>query len=170
MRPIFLLLFFLLIFPHAVRGDDAVRMKKPKIRLAAPTISAFDLTGQEFRLEKHRGKVILLNFWATWCVPCRKEMPLLNELQKKFGRDRFLVIGIAVDRNLRSVKKTLEKHQIQFGIIMDSEEAISKKYEVDMLPVTYLIGKDGKFTGKFTGERDWINPNIMDLIEKELEK
>ena len=155
---------------EAIYAEDSVRMIHPETKVHAPGIDSLTVNGDKFIFSEIKGQVILLNFWATWCIPCRKELPSLEKLQAKFQDKRFSVIGIAVDKNRKAVMSILKKGDIRFLNILDPDEIISQKYEINMLPTTYLIGKDGKFIGKFIGERNWDDNSFKDLIQRELDK
>jgi len=110
-----------------------------------------DFEGQEFSLQEVLGKkVILLNFWATWCPPCREEVPLLNELQKRFDKEKFVVLGLMEDDSdrLEDYQKAYnhftEKIPIHFPVYVDEESRVANQFGTFLLPESYLIGLDGR--------------------------
>ena len=114
----------------------------------------------KFRLEDYQGKVVLLNFWATWCPPCRAEIPDLVKLQQSFGRDKVAVIGVSVDANgtqeqIRELLgKFVRKYKINYQIVLDSEQRLAQQYGANQfIPTTFLIDQQGKIRQTYNGAR-----------------
>jgi len=152
---------------HAVVAPWEIEqiMDKP-----APDFSLTALDGKKNSLRELNGKTVLINFWATWCGPCREEMPSLNELAKSF-KDRGLeVIGISIDNSDTIIKAFLQEVPVHFPIIRDKELATAVRYKVFAYPTTFLLSPDGIVKEKFIGERDWMAKETKELIEKYLEK
>lgn len=136
----------------------------------APDFSLPGVTEEEIKLSDYKGKIILLNFWATFCVPCRLEMPSLQALSKKYHNENVEIIAISVDHGReKSVKKWIAKNNLDFPIALEGQEA-GKVYEVSALPVTFIIGKQGQLIGRILGEREWNNEETTQLIESLLAK
>ena len=125
---------------------------------AAPTASWTTTAGQPLTLESLRGKVVLVDFWATWCKPCIKSMPELEAIYKDYQKLGLEVVGVSVDQGDdrdKKVKKFLEKKPIAYPIVIDNEEASSwEAFHVVALPTVYLIGRDGQITERWTGVVD----------------
>ena len=132
----------------------------------APNFSLKDLNGKEVSLVDLRGKVILLNFWATWCPPCINEIPKLNELKKRYAEKNFEILGVSTDGSLSTVRKFLKKHPIAYTVLHDRGIKASRKYNVFSLPTTFLIDKNGKIVEKFLGEYNWTSPEIRKKIDE----
>tara|TARA_B110000967_G_scaffold18975_1_gene17768 strand:+ start:402 stop:962 length:561 start_codon:yes stop_codon:yes gene_type:complete len=132
------------------------------------SISFFNSEGAEFFLSDFKGKVLLVNLWATWCAPCRIEMPSLDRLQKILGDDNFQVIAIAVEKT--DISKIIEFYQeanIQNLIIYHDKSTKSGLYaKATGLPFTLLIGRDGKEEGRRDGPWEWDSPEILSIIKK----
>jgi thiol-disulfide isomerase/thioredoxin len=147
---------------------------RPKVRVEAPPFTLASLGGGERSLEDFEGKVILLNFWATHCEPCREEMPILlnfwathcepcreempamERLWKELKDRGLVIIAVAGDRGFWSksrVEKFIKTLGVTFPVLLDPRGDVRRTYEVAVLPTSYLIGKDGKFLGKVVGER-----------------
>lgn len=155
-----------LSFAGAVRAGDfeeeasAFGMVIPKERKAAPDFTLNDMEGGSHSLRDYKGKVVFLHFWATWCGPCRKEMPMLNDLRSDLEEKGLKVIGVAVDRGSakwtgKMVGKYIRKNGVAIDIWLDHDNDVRKVYDVSMLPTTYIIGRDGRFIGKIIGGRQW---------------
>jgi len=128
----------------------------PKARKPAPDFSLPKLGGGRTSLSEARGKLVLLHFWATWCVPCRHEMPLLHHMEQGLDAAKFRMICINVDRgDSDDVRKFIDTVSPQFHTLLDPEGSVRNRYAVRGLPTTYLIGSDGKIIGRIVGERDW---------------
>jgi thiol-disulfide isomerase/thioredoxin len=133
----------------------------------APTFSLQDLTGKPLNLADYKGKVVLLNFWASWCGPCRSEIPKLVELQHTYGRQGFQVIGVAVDDSTRSVKKFYEDYMVNYPVAMCDSRVRSLYGGLRGLPTTLLIGRDGRIRSRIAGAPrnfDWFDQSVQRLL------
>ncbi len=100
--------------------------------------------GRNVRLSELRGDVVMINFWASWCGPCRQEMPKLDELHEKYKDMGFTVLGINVEQDNSKAKEMLEKSPVNFPILYDTLSEVTEKYNVDSMPMTLLLDADGK--------------------------
>ncbi|BCB95138.1 thiol:disulfide interchange protein [Dissulfurispira thermophila] len=133
----------------------------------APDFALNDITGKKVKLSEFRGRVILLNFWATWCGPCKAEMPSLNNLYNEFKDKGFVVLAVSVDTSEKSVKSFIKDNKLSFPVLMDKNKAVSfDDYGVLGLPTTFLIDKNGGIVEKIMGEREWDSPQIKERILK----
>ena len=138
----------------------------PKQRLEAPAFQLQDLNGNDVSLEIYRDKVVLVHFWATFCIPCLAEMPALESLWQEYGREGLVILGIAGDRgNTEIVREFAEKTGVSFPVVHDSDGRVRNQYEVAALPTTYLVGRDGKISGRAVGTRSWDEPGGREVIE-----
>jgi peroxiredoxin len=113
-----------------------------------------DLRGHAIDLDSLRGKVVLLNFWATWCAPCQTEMPAFSAWQRTYGPRGFRVIGISMDDDRDAARMLVEKLKIDYPVAMGDAKLGEQYGEVLGLPKTFLIGRDGKVLAEFQGETD----------------
>jgi len=113
------------------------------IKGKAPNFTLKSYTGSNQKLSEFRGKVVLLNFWASWCGPCRQEMPLLNSLHKKYKKLGFAVMGINVEEDSRKAKQIVKEVGIKFPILFDTENKVSDLYDVSAMPSTIIIDRSG---------------------------
>ncbi len=152
---------------------DALRtgdMKKLSLHSAPQAISALPFlteTGGTATLQDYKGKVVLLNFWATWCAPCRKEMPMLSELQTTLGGDDFEVVTLATGRNSAD---GIAKFFNEIGVsnlpqFMDERQAIAREMGILGLPVTVLIDRDGNEIGRLMGDADWSSDSAVSILK-----
>ncbi|MFQ5589443.1 MAG: TlpA disulfide reductase family protein, partial [Nitrospiria bacterium] len=101
------------------------------------------LNGEDIALTHYRGKVVLLNFWASWCAPCREELPELDRLHRHFQPKGFEVVGINIDKKRKNALKYAEKLDLSFQILLDPEAQVIERYPGRAMPISYLIGQDG---------------------------
>jgi len=133
--------------------------------IMAPDFSLPGANEQEIKLSDYRGKIVLLNFWATFCAPCRMEMPSLQAISVKYQNDDVVVIAVSVDSGReKAVKKWIKKMKLEFPIALEGNAA-GNTYEVSALPVTFIIGKNGQLIGRILGEREWDNKETHQFID-----
>ena len=111
---------------------------------AAPNFTLKANSGKNIKLSESRGEVVLLNFWASWCGPCRQEMPLLDSLHKKYKDFGFKVMGVNVEEDSKEAIKILKQIKVSFPVLFDTSNKVSELYHVSAMPSTVLIDRDGK--------------------------
>jgi peroxiredoxin len=110
----------------------------------APDFTLRTGSGPNLRLSEQRGKVVLLNFWATWCGPCREEMPHLNRLHEKYKASGFTLLGVNIDDDSRAALALATKLGVGFPVLLDADKSTSRLYDLGAMPSTVLIDRDGK--------------------------
>lgn len=143
-----------------------INVEKPSVRVEAPAFTLAGVGGKTVSLKDYKGKVVLLNFWASWCAPCREEAPALEKLWSDYKARDFVVIAIAADRRPETARRFVSKLGLSFPALFDPEGTVRKLYEVTALPTTYLIGKDGKISGRVLGAAKWDGASSRKLIEE----
>ena len=128
---------------------------EPVKRTLAPDFLLKDLDGNTIRLRDLRGKVVLLNFWATWCPSCRFEMPSMEALHKEFSSQGLAVLAVALRESADDVQSFYKEHHLSFTALLDHNGDASELYQTWSLPTTFLINKRGYIVGKVIGYRDW---------------
>lgn len=150
---------------------DLFREQVPRLDSPAPNFRLVALTGQTLELEQFRGNVILLNFWATWCKPCRLEMPSMERLYQEFKAQGFTVIGVSSDLGgAQVVRPYAEALGLTFPIVIDRDFATNVRYGVQGLPTTFVIDRAGRVANVYFGARDWASAEARALILKLLEE
>ncbi len=109
----------------------------------APDFVLKSATGENLRLSENRGDVVLINFWATWCGPCRQEMPLLDDLYGRYQRVGFNLLGVNIDEDSRRAMQMVQELGVNFPVLFDENKEVSKLYEVAAMPVTILVDREG---------------------------
>ena len=116
----------------------------PVANAVAPDFTLRGADGRNVRLDELRGQVVLVNFWATWCGPCREEMPRLDTLYQKYHKSGFVLLGVNVDDDPRTALATAAKLNVSFPVLLDTDKKVSKLYDLNTMPSTVVIDRDGK--------------------------
>jgi peroxiredoxin len=145
------------------RRPDIVPLETGK---EAPDIMVKDLEGNDVRLSDYKGKLVFLNFWATWCPPCREEMPSMERLFQALKDRPFAMLAVSVDPSLRTVARFKAEFGYSFPILWDHEQEASRLYGTTGVPETFIIAPDGTLLFKIIGPDDWSKPENVSAIEK----
>ena len=149
----------------------------PALTVAAPALqpwtgpspSGFTLTdvgGRTHDLTAYRGSVVLINFWATWCEPCRQEMPSIQRLRDKLAGKPFVALAVNVDEPESRIKLFLKQTGFDLPVLLDPNKTVTRDWGVRVLPVTFIIGKDGRLRYRLVGDIDWSDEQIVGLISQ----
>ncbi len=152
-----LAVFASLIFPMATFAVDAGK--------AAPDFQLPGLKQDNVKLSSYKGKVVYLDFWASWCGPCKKTFPWLNDLQKKYGKDGFEVVGVNVDAKKADADKFLATTPAEFTVLLDPEGKVANTYELQGMPSSYLIDRSGKVHLVHRGFKDGESVELENKIK-----
>jgi cytochrome c biogenesis protein CcmG/thiol:disulfide interchange protein DsbE len=127
-----------------------------------------DLGGSTISLSSLRGKVVFLNVWATWCEPCRREMPSIESLYEQFKQDKNLVVlAVSQDSADRSAVDTyIRKNGFKFTVLLDPANMVGEAYNVSGIPETFIIARDGRIVAHHSGPYDWSKPEMRDALEE----
>ena len=150
------------ILDEAVRELDLVR--PPRLKRAEDFAVAL-LRGEPLRLSEQRGKPVMINFWATWCAPCREEMPAMERLYRRHHDHGFVLLAVSVDTDAALVRPFLEQHKLTFPVALDSNMSLANAYGVRALPSSFLIDRDGNLAALALGPRAWDNRVAHALVE-----
>jgi len=135
----------------------------------APDFTLHALAGPNLRLQEQRGRVVMVNFWATWCGPCRQEMPQLNKLYEKYRAAGFVLLGVNVDDDTRNAAEVATRLGLKFPVLLDTDKRVSKMYELGTMPSTVLIDRDGRVRyvhrGYVAGLEDEYERQIRELMK-----
>jgi len=150
--------------PAAMAAEQAAPLAR---RLPAPDFTLPDVEDKTHRLADYRGKVVLLNFWATWCPPCRKEMPSMQRLWEKFrGRD-FAILAVDVGEDEERVFAfTLELDiPLEFPLLLDRDGKVMERWPVRGLPTTFILDREGRIAYQAIGGREWDAPELVAIMQ-----
>ena len=147
----------------APAGDSAAALT---VGQALPPITLTGLNGTTTTLAAYRGKLVVLNAWATWCPPCRREMPSLERLSKMLDRERFAVLGVSVDEHELGVREYLNDKAVTFAAFIDKDLKVMRDtLGIRIYPTTLLVAPNGMLIGTMVGPRDWDSPAMIQLLE-----
>jgi len=149
-------------------SDPFAALQISRLSDSAP-VAAFGLNsldGQMLSSSDLAGKVVLLNFWATWCGPCKEEMPSLSRLQQHFDPQRFRVVTVTTDMHRQGIKQFLANLGIAVPVLFDEDQEVSRRFLVRGLPTTVLLGPDGAPVGRAIGPRAWDSHDAVALMQQ----
>jgi peroxiredoxin len=156
-------LFFLFIY--GCGSQEPVQILR--IGDTAPSFVLLDINGKQVSLSDYNGKVVLVDFWATFCPPCRKSIPFLNELQSRYGGEKFTVLGLSMDDATASVTSFMKEKAIQYPVLMANSD-VARKYNVTGIPTLYLLDQQGHIIYKTFFVNEAEKNFIIESIEKRL--
>ena len=157
-------LLFLLFACLVSLANAQAQILKPWTGGATPALALRDLEGREHRLADYRGKVVLVNFWATWCEPCREEMPSMQRLRASLAGRPFEVLAINLAESESKVRRFLEQMPLRFPVLLDRDSGVAKAWRARILPVSFVIGPDGQIRYTALGELDWNEEKVRRAI------
>jgi len=143
----------------------SIGLNKPAMQ-RAPDFNLRDANGGTSSLSAYRGSLVLLNFWATWCGPCREEMPSMDQLSRNFGGQGLVVVAVNQRENAALINKFMKTHSLNFATPMDTDGRVAASYRVYGIPVTYLIDGNGQAIGMKSGPRDWSSAEVVSVFRK----
>jgi peroxiredoxin len=136
----------------------------------APDFALKSNAGHNLRLQEQRGQVVLVNFWASWCGPCKLEMPHLNRLHDKYRASGVLLLGVNIDEDPRTAQAATAKLGVKFPVLLDSDRAVSRLYDMGSMPATVLIDRDGRVRFLHRGYREGMEDDyerqIRELVKE----
>jgi len=140
-----------------------------------PPVKAKDFTLEDLEvsavsLKNFQGNVVFLNFWATWCPPCRVEMPAMEKLWQKFKQEDFVILAVDLRERKEKINSFVKTNGYTFPVLLDSMGAVANTYGIRAIPTTYLLDPEGRIVGKALGARDWASADAFKLIEQLLSK
>ncbi len=157
----------LLIVVPAANGAATAQALKPWSGGATPALELADLAGKKHRLTDYRGKVVLINFWATWCEPCRDEMPSMQRLQKRFAGKPFVVLAINVGEGEARIEEFLQKLPLDFIFLRDHSSVAMKAWRARGLPASFIVGADGRVRYSHIGELNWDDDKLIAQLSRQ---
>ena len=128
----------------------------PHMGNRAPNFSFENLQGGPVTLSSLRGKVVLLNIWATWCGPCKEEMPSMEGLYQHLKGEPFEMVAVSIDKEGAPVKEFVETFKLTFPILLDTQETMMELYQLTGVPESYILNKEGFIVEKIIGPRNWL--------------
>jgi len=149
------------VLAFSTAAISAKEMNQP-----APDFTLKSLSGKNLRLSELSGQVVLLNFWASWCAPCREEMPLLNDLHNKYSALGFTVLGVNVEEQTDKAVSYIAGRPVDFAILLDNKNIVSSQYKVIAMPTTVLIDRNGTMRYLHQGYKAGDKKEYVKLVKK----
>jgi peroxiredoxin len=146
--------------------DQRLGLQPPTEEVEAPDFSLTDLNGRRVRLADYRGKIVFLNFFATWCVPCRVEMPAMERLHQDFKDRGLVVLAVDIQESARTVRPFVRELKLSFPAILDEDGSVAYMYAVRPVPATYLISRHGRILWRAFGAREWDSPDSREYFSR----
>lgn len=134
-------------------GSGATRAAMPGTGSIAPGFTLKSDSGKNLKLGEYRGQVVMINFWATWCGPCRQEIPHLNRLHERYRKAGFALLGVNIDDQPRAAREMMQKLNVAFPVLFDTDKRVSRLYDVGAMPSTFVIDRDGRIRHIHLGYR-----------------
>jgi len=129
-----------------------------------PTLALKDLEEKPHRLADYKGKVVLINFWATWCAPCRDEMPSIQRLKEKLAGRPFVVLAVNLDEPESRIRKFRSEMKVDFTILLDPGRKVARAWDARILPASFVVGADGRVRYSLVGEIEWDHEHMVARI------
>ena len=148
--------------PAQAQGYDLTPWVPGKPR---PDLAATDLQGQRWTWADLRGRAVLPNFWASWCEPCRAEMPSLQTLAELYGPDRLVVLAVNFKESNTTIERYVQRSALNLPVLPDPDGAMARQWGVKVFPTTVLVGADGRVRAVLRGELDWTSQAAARLVE-----
>jgi len=157
-----------------VSDDTASLLRNARIQVLNKSIEPENFTlpllnGENASLSSFKGNVVILNFWATWCPPCRAEMPSMEILYKRYREMGLEILAVDIGENIDTVNQFIQRYNYSFPVLLDTKSQISAIYGIEAIPTTFIIDREGKITGRVVGSIQWDTPQVFEAIEKLLD-
>ena len=152
-----------LLAPAVAFAADALQ---PWTGGPTPALKAKTLDGDAFALANYRGRVVLVNFWATWCAPCVAEMPALQRLRERLAPARAEVVAVNFQENAARIAPFVERLRLTFPVVRDHDGTLRTAWNVTVFPTTFVVGPDGRIAWVAVGEVDWDDPRVESRIRR----
>jgi len=147
---------------------DSMRERLVNVGDKAPNFAVTSSRGTQMTRASFGGKLLVLNFWATWCPPCIAELPSLNQMARTLGPKGVVVLGISVDQDKKAYDDFLRRFKLSFEVAHDPSADIASEYGTFKYPETYVITPDGTVVEKFIADRDWMEPALLKRLESHI--
>ena len=155
------LVTFLALVPALALAGFEIAPWKPA---QTPALRLDALNGEPWSITQHKGRVVLVNFWATWCEPCRAEMPSMQALADRLGPDKLVVVGVNYQEPEMRIQRFLSTTQVKFSVLLDRDGAAAKAWTRRIFPTSVLVGPDGRARTVVVGEFDWASEAAEKLV------
>ena len=150
---------------------DTAGKQRFKKGVHAPDFTLPDLNGKRVSLADYKGRVVLLNIWATWCAPCVEEMPSMEKLHQELKDEKFVILAVSIDESgAKAVRPFMKKHKLSFPALIDSAGTLNNLYRTTGVPESFIIDKQGRILEEIIGPRDWAAPGALKYFRSLLQE
>ncbi len=156
------LLIFFMLFTQALNAEQALTPLPDK--KLAPALLLTDMDGVKHDIRDYRGRPVIINFWATWCPPCRQELPSMNRAWKKIKDEGIVMLAVDVGEDEDTVFTFMADYPIDFTVLLDSSGDVTARWPVVGLPTTFVLDREGRLVYQAIGGREWDNDNLLDRV------
>jgi len=156
--------------PLLLAGALASAHASVQLSSSAPDFTLKSVAGPNLRLQEQRGQVVMINFWATWCGPCRQEMPHLNRIFDKYRATGFVLLGVNIDDDPRAAADLAAKLGLRFPVLLDTDKKVSRAYDMSAMPATLLVDRDGRVRYIHRGYRDGVEKTYEEQVRSLLKE
>jgi peroxiredoxin len=147
-------------------GTNQLRLEILKTPTPAPDFVLKGPAGNQINLRELRGKVVFVNFWATWCLPCIEEMPAMEKLHQELQKDGLVILAVNFQEGTERVKEFLTKHNLTFTALLDDDGKVAERYQAWALPVSVIINKRGEIVARAMGSKDWDSKESLQYFRQ----
>ena len=161
---ILLSLFILVVSLSSIAQQAGKGLTQLPDRPQAPDFVLADIDGNQYRLSDYRGQVVIVNFWATWCPPCRAEMPSMQRAWQQLEQEGILMLGINVGEDEDTIFQFTANYPVEFPLLMDQDSRVINQWPVRGLPTTFVVSPAGKITYRAIGGREWDDPDLLAMV------
>lgn len=140
--------------------NDNSQMQPASVHSSVPSFDLRNLQGNDMQLQSYKDKLILVNFWASWCGPCNEEAPSMESMYEQLHKQGLVVVGISIDHHVSQVKKFVKQYSITFPVLLDTDESVASSYGITGVPETFILDKNYKLIKHIIGPIDWSSPNV----------
>ena len=161
-----LILFLIFTFTPISQAQEAGKgLTKLPDTPKSPNFVLNDLDGNQYQLSEYRGKVVIINFWATWCPPCRDEMPSMQRAWGQLQQEGIYMLGINVGEDEDTIFQFTADYPVEFPLLMDSDSSVISQWPVRGLPTTFVVDPKGQIIYRAIGGREWDDPALLELVK-----
>ena len=164
MRPVILLLLLVASLHGAMAQQPGKGLTRLPEGITAPDFSLPDMDGKNVRLSDYRGSPLIINFWATWCPPCREEMPSMQRAWEKLQQEGILMLAINVGEDEDTIFQFTANYPVDFPLLLDVDSSVTGEWPVRGLPTTYVVGPGGDLIYRAIGGREWDDDALLDQV------
>lgn len=154
------------ITPEDIQVQTDLGEQKSAVGYQAPRFTVRNLQGNRVSFSEFKGKVVILNLWATWCGPCRIEMPGFEALYRRFRTEGLTILGVSLDKDADAkVQEFVDEHDLSFPILLDDRKEVENRYNTFTIPSTYVIDRSGRIVAVVDGAKNWESQETFDAIQ-----